>query len=505
MRKAYLLIILVAAILSAWLTTLVDHGLGLDWPHVAVRNWEQYGIFTLHGKMVTNPGGFQAETAPLIYAGHRSTSLIPVFLCHRLFSAVGLNSLGFVAYYGAAAAMVLVSIWWLLGRTGSAFCVAVVAVLVPGFIRWQTSLDPNLAAALFGFPFCAAVVTLLRRPSLSWSQLTVLALLVVAYSVINWTTALVHAMLFVTLFAMGVPRRHLVIYTALAAVVAGWVLLSSVASKAASPPIAGAASTSLYSGYGWGNVGYGLGLTTTTAFSRLVTVNGLGLLPMLIALGYFGRWRPRQTLPVLLCLLPFMMVVIEVLALRNYFGHHPWMSVHFILLAIVLTAALGMDFAEATSTGGETRLTTCLVWLVLTTVYSTIVLFVGQARNERMLALADFIVGHTTRSTTIVIRRDTDPTLVDFAGRIANMVDRHVVVTNGPDDPILAASPSGLSVLSADHAITGKVLAQTGLETNSSPVVKSLITWYAGHIARRRPGDQLDIPGKTFFLNQLAY
>jgi hypothetical protein len=105
--------------------------------------------------MVVNPGGFQAETNPECYPGHRPASLYPVFWCHQLFAG---RELGFFAYYAILAAVVMLSVWQLLGRTERAFWLAVIVVLTPGYVRWQTSLDPNLVAYLFGFPFCAVVI-----------------------------------------------------------------------------------------------------------------------------------------------------------------------------------------------------------------------------------------------------------------------------------------------------------------------------------------------------------
>src|SRR5271156_5672938 len=108
---------IVAAVLvlagASWLTTLVDDGLGLDWTHNVVRNWEQFGFFNLHGRLVYNPGGFQADTQPQIYLGHRPASLYPCFWTQELFrGAIAVNF-----YYALVAAVVFLSIWQLLGRT----------------------------------------------------------------------------------------------------------------------------------------------------------------------------------------------------------------------------------------------------------------------------------------------------------------------------------------------------------------------------------------------------
>lgn len=81
-------IIMVLAVMTgcAWLLYLMDDGLGICWTHNVVRNWEEFGFFNLHGKLVTNPGGFEVATHPEIYPGHQPMSLYPAFICKKLFS-----------------------------------------------------------------------------------------------------------------------------------------------------------------------------------------------------------------------------------------------------------------------------------------------------------------------------------------------------------------------------------------------------------------------------------
>jgi hypothetical protein len=506
MRKTSIFILLAAVVGAAWLTTVGDNGLGLDWPHVAVRNWEQYGLFNLHGKMVINPGGFQADTNPEIYQGHRPASLYPVFWCHHLFDSIGFSGLGFVAYYACTTVMVLLSIWWLLGRTERAFWLAAIAVVAPGFIRWQTSLDPNLTAVLFGFPFCAAVIALTRRPSLNWPQVAMLFALILAFSALNWTTIFVHAMLFVTLFALSrVPRRHLILYAGLTAAMGGWVLLASVASKMGPAQGSSGGFTSMLQGYGWGNAGYGLDLSTKTALLRLLVTNILGLLPLLAYAGWqWWRRGGRSKAGGWLCLLPLMVATTEILGLRNYFGHHPWMSVHFVLLAMILAIAIWKDRVDAAPSGREADLPVRLAALAAAFAYSFIVLFTARVHNSRALALVTFVHKQTARNTTIVIRHDTDPALADMADRLANAFDRHVVIETETRGSLPGGLPANWVILTATDPTAGKIRARTILDDSPSPVLGPLLRWYSGHIAQRRAGDKLEIPGQGFCLYQPA-
>lgn len=503
MRKIQILVLLAVVTGAAWLTTLVDDGLGDGWVQVVVRNWEQFGFSNLHGKLVFSPGGFEAESHPKLYAGHRPASLLPVFLCHHLLAA---GDKGFLVYYGIMAAIVLLAIWQLLGRTERAFWLAAIVVLTPGYLRWQTSVDPNLTAVLFGFPFCAIVLNLLQRPVLKWAHWAVLFLLVLIFTSINWTTIFVHAMLLVTLLLL--PRiawRQVFFYAGLIAVIGGLVLLTSVASKMTTIPSGtpGNGLARILTDYGWGNSGYGFEMGTKTACLRLFAANLMGLLPMLIFFGWqFWRRGGCRSAGGLVFLAPFLVSVVEVMGLRNYFGHHPWMSIHFILMGIILSAVLWKARHSATVVDRPSpRLAFRLACLAVTFVYSFTVLTAYHRHNEQELNLVGMIRAHTDRDTTIVIRLDTDPALKGMDLRLPELFDRHVVVVSDSTDANLADVPAKRLFLTTVPPVSGKILGQTGGEENGNPVMKKLLDWYSHYIAHRRPGDKLDLSDK-FFLYQ---
>lgn len=505
MKKIHIFALLAAVVGSAWLTTWTDDGLGTGWPQDVVRNWEQFGFFNLHGKLVVNPGGFEAETHPYCYPGHRPESLYPVFLCYHLLAATGL---GFLAYYAVIAAVVLWSIWQLLGRTDRTFWLAAMAVLAPGYVRWQTVLDPMVAAVLFGFPFCAAVLGLLRRPTLNWIHWVALFLLILIYSLVNWSTVFVHAMLFMTLLVLRrVSWRNLFIYAGLAAVLAGLVLLVSLSSKMARADGSSAGISSMLRAYGWGNAGYGLDLSTKTACLRLLVTNLMGLLPVLIFLGWqWWRRGGRFSGGGLIFLLPALVAMVEVLGMRNYFGHHPWMSVHFILLGIILAATVWKEQAVTTKAAtmeNRPRMAFHFGCLVAAFAYSLTVLAAYHAYGERGFSLTLLIREHTTRETTIVISRDTDPALADMESRLTEPFDRHLVVVPDTSAASLAVVPSKRIMLTAVTPPAGKTIAQTGNTDDRSPALKKLLGWYSRYIAHRRAGDRLEF-GEKYFLYQPA-
>jgi hypothetical protein len=474
------LVVLLVLIASAQLARVTDEGLGVCWTHDVLRNWGDFGLLNLHGQLVYNPGGFEVETKPIVYPGHRAASLYPAYLCSYIFG----ESAGIAIYYGLLAALVFWSIWRLLGRTEESFWLAAVAVITPGYIRWQNSLDPNLAAAVFGFPYCLAVIVLIQRPVWNWRHLTGLILLILVYSAINWSTAFVHGMLFAFLLVMpGVSRRRLIAYTGIGVLVAGAVVAVSVANKLAGS--AGGGMQQMLSAYGWGNEGYGLGLTTRTACLRLLAINVAGLLPVLIFLFWrFGR--AGHSVRMVSGLLPLLLACLSILSLRNYAGHHPWMSCCFILLGLILSAVV---LKAQLPVRPELSPAAGLVWTAAAFIYGFGMLAMGHAHIDRQMALIHFIRDHTPRSATIWVVADADPVLAGLINRLD--LDRHRlvaptgagIVPAGTNDFVLTESPPKLS--QQNFHLNNRIRDDSWL--------KSIPRWYARVVAHRRAGDKVEV------------
>src|ERR1700722_10114174 len=76
---------------SVFLSFLIDDNLGPGWPTNVIRNWQEYGFFNLHGKLVYNAGGSDVSAHPQVYGGMSPVSLYPVLFATRIFSWTGLN------------------------------------------------------------------------------------------------------------------------------------------------------------------------------------------------------------------------------------------------------------------------------------------------------------------------------------------------------------------------------------------------------------------------------
>jgi hypothetical protein len=499
-HRIFAVILIVAA--ASWLTTLVDNGLGLVWTENVVRNWEQDGFFKLHGQLVYNPGGYQVDTQPQIYPGHRPASLYPFFLVQTVFRVPWAVNL----YYALVAAVVFLSIWLLLGRTDRAFWLAGIAVLTPGYLRWQTTLDPNLASVLGGFPFCFLVIWLLRKGPLNLSRGGLLLALIFLYSAINWSTAFIHAMLLVALlFLPGVSRKNVVLYVVLAAVPAILIVATSVLDKMTTNHHgSGEGFARIYADYGWGSAGYGVDLGSKTAFLRLLFVNFIGLLPVTLFMGW-EWWSARTSGPTknnLSFLLPFLASLFSVAALRNYFGHHPWMSCNFILLGMILSFVVWKSNRGATSGDEKFPVKPVWQWVMLGAAfgYGLVVLSFYHIHNGPELALMKLVRTGTPRSATIVITRDSDPGLAGMEERLQEPFDRHIVVLDTlPDSGMGMTNGFWLTAASEKRAGYQLVAASAGNEMQQVPLAGQMLAWYNRAIAHRRAGDKLDV-GEQYYL-----
>lgn len=486
----YGLLAAVVVFASAWLTRYTDEGLGTCWTHHVLRNWGQFGLVQLHGQLIYNPGGYGVETEPMICTSHRAASLYPAFLCWQFLGGAA----GIFIYYALLAAMVFWSIWRLLGRTEAAYWLGAAAVLAPGFVRWQTTLDPNLAAAVFGFPYCVAVLALLRLPAWRWPQIVLLGILIMVFSAVNWTTAFVHGMVVAFMLALPViPWRRMFIYIGLGAICAGIVLAISLSAKL--DPAKGGGLAKTMAGYGWGDAGYGSGMATSTALLRIGFTNLAGLLPVWVFLAWRSRW-PGASTGACLSLLPLVSALGALLFLRNYAGHHPWMTCHFILLGLILSAVLLKMRRPA-------RLALSPVagamLLAASFIYGALMLAVGHEHNARQLAVIHFIQDQVPRPATLVVARERDPEIADLLSRLET--DRHYVVvdtvaeaeTGGTNPFIMTRRPppaSARRVAHLDDRDSGRAWMRTVLD------------WYSRVITHRRPGDKVEVHGTDYYLYQ---
>jgi hypothetical protein len=494
--------ILLLVTASAFLHRLPADNMSLGWPNNVLQNWADYGFFKLHGRMAINPGGFEILEKPVTYSGHRAVSLYPAYLAKTATAWIGAGMLPFLAGLSLVA---LLSIWWLLGRTPFALLFAGAAILSPGYVRWTVVLDPNVMAALFGLPFAAVVLAQLQRAHLPGTAIAGLAVMTVAYTAINWSTSLVHGILFCALLATRhIKRQRVMLYLVLAGSCILLVGSLSVVDKLASAktladsPGTSGGLLSLLPGYTWGRVGYGADLTAYRALVRLAFANTLGLLPLFV-LGAFAlvRTAPRANLGRLgWAACPFLGSVCEIGVLRNYFAHHPWMAASFLLVGLVLS--LWVWLAPCV---GAAPLQPALpavhprwhlgCWAVAFA-YGWAVLFFSRTYQEGYMPLAHSVRLSTERPAAIVVARDRDPALAVEAPRLAEILDRRVVIIDSLGE---AAKPSRPAYLLTAQPLAGQTaIARTREQRKAAPAwVDQALAWFGRTIARRQAGKRIEL------------
>lgn len=474
------------------LSYLIDDNLGLAWPTNVMRNWQEFGLTTLHGKLIYNPGGFEATTHPQSYNGMSPFCLYPAYFATEIFGWTGLDTLSFHILLLLA---VLWGSWKLLGRDDFALVVAVVAVLCPGYLRWSKILDPNALSVLPVLPYAAIVLQILKKPKLTPALMVALLLLTLAFMSLNWTTGWVCAPCIFLLFGMrSVNRGGLLLLAALMFIGIPAIVVVSMAAKTGGPA---AQSGHILGGYTWANAGYGEGLTTARAFIRLGFVNGIGLFPLWIAFIYAMTRRIRKGWPFSwIMFAPLAFTMADVIIMRNYFGHHPWMAGPVLLIGIIFSMSL-LRITPAESAGPEKIPFKFIVALALLCfAYGFGVLAFFRTNQMDMLALTQLVRLNTPRSETIVIVKSADAATASISERLDEPLDRHVVVVN--DFRELPQEKAGWVILSAqklDHSF--KLLARS--TTDSQSWLNRVADWFNRSISRRSPGDRLDL-SKNYFL-----
>jgi hypothetical protein len=497
--------ILAANGLIQWLA---DDDVGMGWAHNVIRNWEQTGFMALHGQLVDNPGGHGVLEHPHVYPGMRAASLYPAFFIGRLFAWTGFHVL---PYHVLLSLAVLISTWQLLGRTDRALFIGGVVILCPGYFMWPTGMDPNDLSILTGFPYVALVWWRLRRPRLLASDIVFLVALTVAYTVLNWSTALAHGLIFITFAVSGMlPLRRLIFYTAAGAIAAGLVVFVGVASKMGGPGHAAAphALAQLLGAYGWGSGGYSDGSDTVTLFKRLAFINALGLFPFWIV--WLWNWLPRVKTDAgraLRSLAPLLLAAFDAVVMRNYFCHHPWMAGPLLLLGGVLSL---MILGQAPSPAPVTPATAPPAnWRWSWTAgaaavfgFGVAVMLADRSNSAQQDSLTFLIRSATARGDEILVVNSRDPQLAAMAQRLPEVFDRSVVVLDKLPAP--QASSSGAMLLSALPLEGSWKLAGSNAGPHQSiALVDDALAWFRQHISHRKPGDRLEM-AESYYLYSAA-
>lgn len=475
----------VLLICNTALEWVVDENEGISWPGNVLRNWRDYGFEKLEGNLAKNPGGYGLPENPEIYAGHRPFTLYPVFAMQQLFG----SRLGIASFFALLSALVFASMAYLLGWNERSFLVSGISILTPGYLLWPKILDPNTTAALLGAGYAALMWWKFRQPKLSWTDLLLLASGTLVFTSLNWTTALIHGQLFCFLLAQKVPLRRLAIYIAMGALALAPVVLASVRAKMAGQSTSGGGLAAFLGIYAWGNVeGYSEGSRTSVLLVRYAFINTLALAPLWLVLAVTWVGRARKSLgSAILSLAPLFMALIQTLALRNYFCHHPWMASPFLLLGAVLSLSVLFTMEPKEETiGSYFTLRKPLSWVAIAATFSfTLLILVSYRINRSALdQMRDVVQRGTERSTEVVVSRETSPELA--AHDTADFLDRRLTVVPTLSEARDLAGPRVLlstEELSEDWSLVAKSSPPSGALFRYLHIP---LTWFQNKVSRRQ-------------------
>lgn len=507
-KRLFVSIVGVLLVLTASGTVrfLVDNNAGHGWPNNVVRNWQQFGFWALKGKLVKNPGGFGALSDPQVYGGHRPASLYPAFLVKEILPWTGEGTLAFDLVLSL---VIFLSTWLLLGKNREAWWAGAAAVLCPGYTLYMATLDPNALALFMALPLAVLVLPRLRGPSLSAPILAMLFLALLVYSALNWTAIFGHGMIAACLLAAPKPqKRRVLLYIAVAGLSSMLVVALSLAQKFGGGHGTGSGPSlrDILGGYGWGSSGYGTWLTTGKAAVRLLFVSVAGLLPLSLAGLYLIAKRAKRAGPRWWTMFaPLGVAVLGITGLRNYYGHHPWMAAPMLVMGVILSLWLLEErAASGTPAPGEPvrrGLLAPTVFLAGCFVYATAVTLAYRSHNAPFLALVSLVREHTTRSDTIVLLRKQDPKMAEDAKIMEEYLDRRVVVLDQPGDT--DGMKQRVFVVSMGEVQKRPLVAHTSPSRMASwPLVRELLAWYAGRVARRTTHEQ-HFPQGVYYLYAL--
>jgi hypothetical protein len=485
LRKGIFVLATVAAAMK--LLWMIDDGLQVGWPAIVVRNWQEFGIFTLHGSLVQNPGGFAAATHPDIYSGMSPLYLYPIYFCIQAFAFTGLGSLPFLILL---ALLVFWGIWCLAGKDTLAMVVAALALLAPGYGRWQNNLDPNGISVLLGFPYAAVVLHMLQRDRIGFRECAIMAGMTLIFLLLNWTTSWFLAPFGVfLLFHPQLRPRPVLIYLTLTAIASLLFVLYSIHDKAAE---SGALPNSqphhgLLGAYTWGNYGYYDGLATVPFFIRLIFVLVVSLLPLIAC----WLWRTADGLSKhprrgWLVLLPLLATGVIFAALRNYFCHHPWMAAPVAIAGLVLSLALptGPEQPVRTSLNLAGAATIALVAFV----YGVAILAVYRTNNRNDLNLTHLVRAHVPRSEGVAIIKSLDPATATFSNDLELHLDRRIAIVDTLQD---VPHDMPFTVLSS-HPLADLPLVAEAAAGSHPGLAEAAADWFNRKISRRQRTDRKD-------------
>jgi hypothetical protein len=499
---------LVIVIGSALLLYMMDDGFGISWIYNALRNWKQFGLFTLKGMLVINPGGVEATTNPAIYKGPSPVYLYLVYLVMKLFAWTGFNAL---LFHILLAFSVFLAIYSLLGRNALAYIIATTIILCPGYIIYQKFLDPNSIPILLSLPYVAFVFFLLKRKRLSFSFISALFALTFGFAALNWSTVLIFIPY--ALLLLGTPnlnRRAVIIFIVLSSISHLLITIISVFGRNSLPSVNNTANIyQFFSNYTWGKARYYWDYNLRNKPLLMFCIaNIVGLLPLLLVYGYFLIKCIRLGIKIpLMTILIIAAAILNVFILKNYFLANQWMATQLFTVSLIFSLVLICSRANKKMAGINKNISQRFFLFIpiialLCFVYSLTIVAWWRAHHESEVTLIRLVRNHTRRSDTImVLNADTNiaRSFERDLAKLSCLLDRRVVVVETTS--ALAGENNQVFLLSS--LVLGApwhlIANENCHRLNYYSLFKKADGWYNRTFIKRK-GNYLIKPADSYFL-----
>ncbi|HEX3626760.1 MAG TPA: hypothetical protein VH280_15215 [Verrucomicrobiae bacterium] len=378
---------------------------------------------------------------------------------------------------------------------------AAATILTPGYMRWPKQFDPNALSVLPILPYAVAALAILKKPRMTPVHLMALVAVTLAFMSLNWTTAWVCGPCVFFLLAMsGLNRRGLITLIAAMVVAVPLVVLLSFSAKyghhaqgaiGIAPGKPSSGILGVIAGYTWGSGGYGEGQSTGRLFLRLAFTNIVGLFPIwLIFIYALARQIHAGVRLSWLVFAPLALTVANLVIMRNYFCHHPWMAGPVLVIGVIFSLAILRTSSAENATDALGKIPYSVVHPValLCVIYGFAVLAFLRANETEQLALVKLVREHTARSDTIVILKG-DSSTAGLAERLDDPLDRHLVVVDNLND--LANQDHCIILSSVAFDNSPRLIAKS--EASSDSWLTQVADWFNRSISHRQPGDRMEL------------
>jgi hypothetical protein len=252
--------------------------------------------------------------------------------------------------------------------------------------------------------------------------------------------------------------------------------------------------------FGAGGYG-GIPMDWTTALRRIAVANLIGLMPFLIGI-LFVAWKSGIAKTFRIShFLPLTASGLCICVLRNYFAAHPWMAAPVLLIGLIATLKVQLDYQTQEIPEKKTGIPN-MYWAMIaiaSLIYSLMIIEVFRLNSSTSDSIAKMVKTHTQRGDLLVI----DPT--SFGDRpvekwLGDLCDRSAIQKN-PLNSIQKNGDTDFFILSIQSTKEGfvEVAKTSDFKNEPSQILSKLLRLYRNKISRRSESDS-PLPIETYYL-----